>query len=170
MEGYLNDAPSPIHNGWLDTGDIGFIYKNELYICGREKDVIVLNGQNHAPQDLEQAVDDVEGVRTGCSVAVGDITEDGEKIYLFVEYKNIVTDMAQACERAVLAKTGIKVDLIVLLGAGTLPRTSSGKLKRRETLQLFKEDKLVPPKKVNGILLAGAMAKSTFGYLRSRWK
>jgi fatty-acyl-CoA synthase len=169
MEGYLNDAPSPIKDGWLDTGDIGFIYKEELYICGREKDVIILNGQNHAPQDIEQAVDKVEGIRTGCSVAVGDISPEGERIYLFVEYKKIVEDMAQACQRAVLSKTGIKVDLIVLLESGTLPRTSSGKLKRRETLRLFKEDQLFPPKKVNSLLLAGAMAKSTLGYLQSRW-
>ena len=110
------------------------------YTSMEDKDVIVLGGQNHAPQDLEMAVDGLDGVRTGCSVAVGHQSEDGEQVYLFVETlkkSTVPTDLAEQCKAAVSKETGIQCDLVVLIPAGTLPRTSSGKLRRAESLRLF---------------------------------
>ena len=171
MKGYLNQdstAASPLKDGWLDTGDVGFFFDSELYIYGRQKDIIIKGGQNHAPQDIEQALDDLEHVRRGCSVAVGDITENGEAIYVFVESSFAQGHLIEQCKRHILSKTGIECDLIVLLAPGTIPRTSSGKLRRQETLKQFQQGTLIPPQKVNAFNMAGVLAKSMLGYWRSR--
>ena len=68
-EEWGNRDDTPIVDGWLDTGDLGFMYQGELYISGRAKDLLILRGRNHAPQEVEHAVDVLEGVRTGCSAA-----------------------------------------------------------------------------------------------------
>lgn len=173
MRGYLNDAPSPIQSGWLATGDLGFVFEDELYIYGRKKDVIVLAGQNHAPQDLEMAVDDIEGVRTGCAVAVGKVDDNGEQIFLFVETQTkgaSSSHLAEQCKQAVLRETGISCDLVVLLDPGTIPRTSSGKLRRRNTLHLFESGNLLPPKEMTALNMAGILASSMVGHWKARWR
>ena len=69
MAGYLNreDATQAAidHHGWLNTGDSGFIHEGELYLCGREKDLIIIRGRNHDPALVEQALDGMPGIRTG---------------------------------------------------------------------------------------------------------
>jgi len=166
--GYMGDIPSPLHDGWLETGDIGFLFQQELYISGRNKDVLVIRGQNHSPYDIEQAVDSVEGVRTGCAVAVSNITDQGEELLVFVEYRHKHSDFATQCAAAILEKTSIRPDAVIALQSGTLPRTSSGKLRRGETLRRYLNQELIPPKKVNTFLIAGALTKSVLGYLKSR--
>ena len=69
MQGYLDRDIQPIVDGWLDTGDVGFVHQNELFISGRAKDVIVLRGSNHSPHSIENALNDIEGIRTGCAAA-----------------------------------------------------------------------------------------------------
>jgi acyl-CoA synthetase (AMP-forming)/AMP-acid ligase II len=173
MQGYLNDAVSSIQDGWLATGDLGFYFQNELYIYGRKKDVIVLGGQNHAPQDLEMAVDGIEGVRTGCAVAVSKVSSEGEQVYLFVETTSNECDnpkLAELCKQSVIRETGVTCDLVVLLQPGTIPRTSSGKLRRSTTLHLFESGNLLPPKEVTAIRMAGVLAQSWIGHWKSRWR
>ena len=173
MQGYLNDAPSSIIDGWLATGDLGFYFEEELYIYGRKKDVIVLAGQNHAPQDLEMAIDGLEGVRTGCAVAVGKVDSNGESIYLFVETQNNNSppaDLAERCKQAVLRETGIACDLVVLLKPGTIPRTSSGKLRRGTTLDLFESGTLLPPKEMSPLNMAGMLTQSMLGHWKAKWR
>ena len=170
MKGYLNDAPSPIKNGWLNTGDMGFIHQGELYIHGRSKDVIIVNGQNHAPQDIEQAIDNHPAIRTGCSAAVGTNSAEGEEIYLFVECIRHQPNLEIDLQNQIRSQTGITVDLIILLEPGTLPRTSSGKIRRQEALKRFLNGELKPPKKLNAWLITKIMTKSTLGYLQSKWK
>ena len=169
MQGYLGRDDQPfLAGGWLDTGDLGFLRDGALYLCGRAKDVIVLRGQNHHPHDLERAVDTVVGVRTGCAVAVGELGPQGERVLLFVEVRVHSDGLAEACRAAVCAATGIDPDLVVLVAPGTLPRTSSGKLRRGETLRLFQRGTLLPPDAVTPWMLAGAMARSALGLFRSR--
>ena len=167
MEGYLNRDTSPIVDGWLDTGDLGFLWQGELYITGRAKDILILRGRNHAPQDVERAVDEVPGVRTGCAAAVAELSEDGERLLLFVEARDPRLTLAEECRAAVLAQTSLEPGLVVVLEPGTLPRTSSGKIRRSETLRQWQAGVLVPPQKVTPWMLAGAFAKSALGYLRS---
>ena len=74
MAGYFGRTDltdQAIHDGWLDSGDLGFTHDGELFVCGRHKDIIVVRGANHAPEEFEAALESLPGVRTGCAVAVG---------------------------------------------------------------------------------------------------
>lgn len=168
MKGYYGRTDSPVEDGWLDTGDLGFLHDDNLYVTGRAKDVLVLRGHNHAPQEIERAVDAVASVRTGCSVAVSDIGDDAERVLLFVEVRGERGDLARDCREAVMAACGIALSDVVVLAPGTLPRTSSGKLRRSETLRLWKTGGLSAPAPVNAVTLGGAMVRSAVGYVRSR--
>ncbi len=168
MKGYLDREEQPIVDGWLDTGDVGFLVDGELVVTGRAKDLIVLRGKNHAPQDIERAVDGVAGVRTGCVIAVGDLGEDGERLLVFAEVRESVAGLADACLAAVRAACGVEPDLVVLLQPGTLARTSSGKLRRGESLRRWKDGTLTPPDAVTPLRLAGAVARSWLTRMRNR--
>lgn len=192
MEGYLG-APeataramisSPPGDGagdwlgaWLDTGDLGFLHRGELYLTGRAKDVVILRGRNYAPEEIERAVEGVPGVRTGCVVAVSWLPEEapGEVLALLVEASRDAGPAERmalpgACREAVLGVTGLAVDEVVVLEPGTLPRTSSGKLRRQEALRLHLAGELLPPDRVTPLRLAGAAARSGLAYARLRWE
>lgn len=162
---YLGRDDHPVTDGWLDTGDLGVIWEGELYIVGRAKDVIVLRGRNHHPADIEAALDGIEGVRPGCVAAVGEVGADGEQLIVFVEVKRAVEGLAETCAQAILSRTGLSAGLVVLLEPGSIPRTSSGKLRRTEALRRFRAGELLPPSHVGPLYLAGALAKSAAGFL-----
>ena len=167
-KGYVGEQISPQIDGWLSTGDIGFFFQDELYISGRNKDILIIHGKNHSPYDIEHAVDEVPGVRIGCAVAVSNITSTGEQLFVFIEYKEKHSELATICAKTILEKTSLKPDVVILLEPGTIPRTSSGKLRRQATLTRYLQGTLIPPKKVNPFLIAGTFAKSALGYLKSR--
>jgi acyl-CoA synthetase (AMP-forming)/AMP-acid ligase II len=121
-------------------------------------------------------MDGLPGVRTGCVVAASWLPEDaeGERLALFVETSRQATEveieaLPEACREAVLGATGLAVDEVVVLAPGTLPRTSSGKLRRQEALRLWLAGELLPPEPVTPLRLAGAMARSGLAYARMRW-
>ncbi len=138
MAGYFGRADltaEVLHDGWLDCGDLGFIRDGELFVCGRSKETVIIRGANHAPQDFEAAVDGLPGVRTGCAVAVGYLPDgaDDEALALLVETTpDAPPDLAGDVAARVLQRTGIAVGHVEILAPGTLPRTSSGKLRRLE--------------------------------------
>ncbi len=147
MEGYLGDpevTARTLQNGWLDTGDLGFLHVGELYLAGRARDAVILRGRNYAPEEIERAVEEVPGLRAASAVAVSWLPEDarGEELALFVEASRQAAPeelaaLPDACREAVLGATGLAVDRLEVLAPGTLPRTSSGKLRRGETLRLY---------------------------------
>lgn len=165
MTAYLDREEQPVVDGWLDTGDLGFLREGRLTVTGRAKDVIVLRGQNHAPHELEQAVDEVPGVRTGCAAAVSRIEAGEERVLVFVEARQPSPRTAPDCRRAIRARTGVDVDLVVVLEPGTLPRTSSGKIRRRASLERWEAGTLSPPDRLSPWMLAGAFARSALGFL-----
>jgi fatty-acyl-CoA synthase len=178
MQGYLHQperTAAVLEDGWLDTGDLGFLHEGELYLTGRAKDVLILRGRNHAPHEIEQAVDAVDGVRTGCAAAVTWRPEDAEeeRLLVFVEVKAelpaaVRALLADRCSGEILAATGLDPALVVLLTPGTLPRTSSGKIRRAEALKRWLAGELLPPEEVNAWRLAGALAKGTLAHWRAR--
>lgn len=165
-DGLPEETKAVLRDGWLDTGDVGFLYEGELHLHGRAKDLVVLRGRNHAPQELERALDDLPGVRPGCSAAVGHVDEEGEALWLFVERARDAGADAQdaaleeAVRRRALERSGLRAQRVVVLDPGTLPRTSSGKIRRAETLRLFERGELVPPAPVNAPRLAVEMLRS----------
>ena len=178
MDGYLGDPEATaraLRDGWLDTGDLGFLQDGELYLTGRAKEVIILRGRNYAPDEIERAAEEVPGVRSGCVVAASWLPEDapGESLALFVEISHEATAseraaLPEACREAVLRAANLSPDRVVVLAPGTLPRTSSGKLRRGETLRLYLAGELAPPEPVTPLRLAGAMARSSLAYARMR--
>lgn len=166
LSGWWGSKAPPRVDGWVQTGDVGFLHDGALFVVGRQRDRIKLRGRHHAPHDLEAAADAVAGVRTGCAAAVAELTEDGERLLLFVEVRDAVAGLADAVVDAVRGACGVAPDVVVLLAPGTLPRTSSGKIRRAETLAQWRLGTLVPPSSVGPLQLAGVLARSTV----ARWQ
>jgi acyl-CoA synthetase (AMP-forming)/AMP-acid ligase II len=174
---YLGDPEATARarvDGWLDTGDLGFVQDGELFVHGRAKDVVVVRGANHAPDWFEAALGEVPGVRPGCAVALGfDPEARGEELLLLVERASGADPgddaaTAAAVRRAVTDRTGIAPHTIELLAPGTLPRTSSGKPRRQEALRRWLDGTLDPPAPVSALTVARAMARSAVAYARAR--
>ncbi|MEV6237288.1 fatty acyl-AMP ligase [Lentzea sp. NPDC051838] len=126
---------------YLRTGDLGFFHDGELFITGRLKDVIIINGRNHYPQDLEDAVRDCHPlVRPGGVVAFGVPGETGERLVLFVETREKKApseEIAEAVRRCVFETHGLAVDDVVVGAQGLVLKTTSGKVRRRACRQAF---------------------------------
>jgi fatty-acyl-CoA synthase len=118
--------------GWLRTGDLGYLAEGDLVICGRLKDVIIVGGRNIFPQDLERAAEQVEGVRPGNVIAFATEGRRGhEGVVVVAEVRSDdLDDVRGGVARAVRQAGGVRPDDVVLLEPGTLPKTSSGKLRR----------------------------------------
>ncbi|MFB3828263.1 MAG: fatty acyl-AMP ligase [Bryobacteraceae bacterium] len=159
--------------GWLETGDLGFFHNSELHIVGRAKELVIIRGRNYAPQEIEELLLGMPGIRSGHAVAVGHFVEGkGEELIIFAERAPEeqlpeATLAARIRERIV---RGISLNpyLIQILEPGTLPRTSSGKLQRSETLRMFLAGELVPPEKVSSLMLLKELGKSQLAWGRFR--
>jgi fatty-acyl-CoA synthase len=125
-----------IREGWLHTGDLGYLSGGELFVCGRIKDVLVLNGRKYHPQDLEWAVDDVAGVRRG-RVAAFATTRPGEpdRAVIVVEASGSADaeDLEREIRRRIAAVCGLSVDEVAIVSSGAIARTTSGKIQRAAT-------------------------------------
>ena len=148
MVGYYRNAgltAQTIRDGWLCTGDLGYLSGGELFVCGRVKDVIIVNGRKYHPQDLEWAVQDVEGVRLGRVVAFG-TTERGarDRVIIVVETNGSVPerDLADAVRRRVNDVFGLFVDDVVSVSGGSIGRTTSGKVQRAATKARYEQGEL----------------------------
>ena len=147
MEGYLNNQEATdaimCADGWLDTGDLGYIFEENLYLSGRRKDVIIVNGRNIRAQDLEELAEQQPEVRMGDASAFGiEDTEDQQTVVLVVECRISKTAERQSLisrlQRLVYESFGIHC-VVELVKQHTLPRTSSGKLSRVAARRGFME-------------------------------
>ena len=177
MQGYLGDEGATaraLRDGWLDTGDLGFHAGGELFVHGRARDLVIVRGANHAPEEFESALAGIEGLRPGCGVAIGFVPPDGdrEELLVLAERGRGARKGGDALERAVraavLSRTGVQPHTVCFLEPGTLPRTSSGKMRRAEALRRFLAGTLLPPRKVNALSLAREMVRSGIASARSR--
>ena len=129
-----------------------------------------MRGANHAPEEFEAALDGLPGVRTGCAVAVGFVPagEDDEVLAMLVETTSdasptLADDVASRLEE----RTRIRPTHVELLAPGTLPRTSSGKLRRREARTQWLAGTLSPPKKVSAVRLLVEAANGELRHTRA---
>jgi fatty-acyl-CoA synthase len=126
----LTDAS--FHDGWLRTGDLGYTVDGEVVVCGRIKDVIIVGGRNVFPEEIERAAAGVEGVRTGNVIAFGTEGRRGkEGVVVVAETRagELRTLHDEVIDR-VCDAVGIPPLEVVFVRAGSLPKTSSGKLQR----------------------------------------
>ena len=145
--GYITvDGPVPTQDadGWLDTGDVGYITEDELVVvCGRVKDVIIMGGRNIYPTDIERAAGTVAGVRPGNAVAIRlDAGDKRESFAVAVETNDIDNpDEVKRIEREVIhavhSEVGVSPRTVAVLGPGSIPKTSSGKLRRANSVSLL---------------------------------
>ena len=119
--------------GWLRTGDLGYTAEGDLVVCGRLKDIIIVGGRNIFPEDLERAVNAIDGVRKGNVIAFGvERGMDRESVVVVAETKSQdgLAGLRDGISRAVRESVGVRLSDIVLVRPGTLPKTSSGKVRR----------------------------------------
>jgi acyl-CoA synthetase (AMP-forming)/AMP-acid ligase II len=177
MQGYLGDhaaTEGALVDGWLDTGDLGFVHTGALYVHGRAKDLVIVRGANHAPDEFESALAGLPGLRPGCAVAVGFTPEGagGEELLVLAERPQDAAgdDVALTAlvRSTLLERTGIAPHTVRLLEPGTLPRTSSGKLRRQEALRRYVAGTLGPPRPMGLLRLALTAARSHLAFARAR--
>ncbi|HUG53000.1 MAG TPA: AMP-binding protein [Vicinamibacteria bacterium] len=136
-------AAITLPGGWLDTGDLGYVAEGELFIAGRSKDVIIKAGRNLVPQEIEEIAAAVPGVRRGCVVAFGvSRPELGTETLVVVAETRATEPAARAAVAAgvrdrVAAALGVPPDTVALVAPGAVPKTSSGKVRRTETRELY---------------------------------
>jgi acyl carrier protein len=128
---------------WVNSGDRAYIANGELYVTGRVKDIIIKGGRNLYPHEVEELAARVEGIRKGCIVAFGikDQASGTEKMVVVAESRESNearrSEMAAKITEVVSRGLGLPPDRVELLPLGSIPKTSSGKLRREETKQLY---------------------------------
>ena len=156
MRGYWEDAErtrEAFAGPYFRTGDLGFLDAGHLFICGRSKEVVIVNGRNYYPQDMEWEAGKVDGVRRGNVVAFGSKDplgqeRDRERVVLAFEVQDTerlaqASGLGSAVRKAVQEGMGLTLDDVVALPPGALPKTSSGKLQRAKTRELYETGELM---------------------------
>src|SRR5262249_18319474 len=157
---------------WVDSGDRAYRADGEFYVTGRVKDIIIKGGRNLYPHELEELVSRVEGIRKGCIVAFG-LKDEGsgtERLVIVAESRE-----REAGKRAAIAAAltdqisrglGLPPDRVEIVPPGSIPKPSSGKLRREETRKLFLQGTLSterPPAWVQIARLGAGSAVRSFG-------
>ena len=149
MDGYFrNDEASAaaLSGGWLCTGDLGFVDRGRLYVVGRAKELVIKAGRNLHPYDIERIVGAIPGVRAGGAAAFGrpNGATGTDDLVVAVETSESDAGKREAIVRAVrgevLAVLGVGVDDVRIWAPGRIPRTTSGKIQRRDCARLASEE------------------------------
>ena len=151
MVGYFRDPEATeacLVDGWLDTGDMGYQVDGYLFIVGRAKDMIIINGKNHWPQDIEWAVEQLPGFNHGDIAAFSVETENGEEAPAVLVHCRVSDPVARIELRDMIRDkvrsiTGMNC-IVELVPPRTLPRTSSGKLSRAKAKKLYLSGEIEP--------------------------
>ena len=136
MDGYFEDARATeeaFRGPWLRTGDLGYLEGEDLHLVGRSKDLIITCGRNILPQDLEQAVDGLPGIRSGNVAAFGVPGPEGtERVAVVAETRGEVdpAELVAAVRERCRDRVGVVPRIVELVRSGQVPKTSSGKLQR----------------------------------------
>ncbi|MCI0397262.1 MAG: fatty acyl-AMP ligase [Chloroflexi bacterium] len=152
FQAYLADTGQ---GPFMRTGDLGFLDHKHLFVAGRIKDLIILNGRNYYPQDIEQSVEACHpALRPGCSAAFSVDQDNVERLVIVAEVRSgRETGVVPEAERLVLANHikravgehhEVIPDDVVLLAAGTIPKTSSGKIQRHACRTGYLTGELLP--------------------------
>jgi acyl carrier protein len=146
-------AVAVTQDGWMDSGDLAYWADHELFITGRSKDCIIKSGRNIIPQEVEAAAAEVPGVRRGCVAAFGTVDQNTgtERLVVVAETRVTAAKELQRIKaeiaKSVDAVLGIPPNKIVLVPPQSIPKTSSGKIRRNETRSLYERRELKAAKK-----------------------
>jgi len=163
-------------DGWVDSGDLAYIAEGEVFLAGRRKDLIIRGGRNLAPQELEEIAGEVAGVRKTCVAAFGlaDQATGTEQIVVVAETGETVPAVQDRIRKevtaAIAAVVGIPPDVVKLVPPETVPKTSSGKIRRSEARAMYLDGRLgvlaSGRTQVMRVLAVGAFKKALKGALR----
>lgn len=181
MLGYYRDPKATaavVHDGWLRTGDLGYVAGGDLFVTGRAIDLIIKDGRNIQPQDLEHAASSVAGVRAGCCAAFnGSNRERGsEEIVLICETTRSrgqkSAKLSEEIRQKVLNAIATSPDVVKLVEPGTVLKTSSGKIRRQEMRERYLKGDLRPERlsHVVRLRLYAEVARGQLGRFVSAWK
>ena len=144
--GYFNNpeaTEAAFRDGTLCTGDLGYVADGQLYICGRQKDLIIIRGANLHPQDIEWSVAEVPGVRRDNVVAFSSLIDGEEQLVIAAEGNSKdAPELRKSVATRVAERHSLKVAHVAVVRLGSLPKTSSGKVQRRRTRELFEDGQL----------------------------
>jgi fatty-acyl-CoA synthase len=152
MAGYFRDPESTAAalspDGWLDTGDMGYLVNGSIFIVGRAKDMIIINGKNHWPQDIEWAIEQLPGFKAGDIAAFSITTSSGEEapavlVQCRTSDPSERSHLRDTIRNKVRAITGMTC-VVELVPPRTLPRTSSGKLSRSKARSQYLSGEIQP--------------------------
>ncbi len=136
----------PRDNDWHDTGDLGYWAEGDVFITGRSREVIIKNGRNYAPERLEELATTVEGTGRGAAFGIYDPARETERVVLVAEVHPRMLrdaedrDRARLALRNALVSAGFEIDQVELRPRGSLPRTTSGKIRRAQVRKEFLAD------------------------------
>jgi len=162
------------HGDWLDAGDLGYIASGELFVTGRIKDLIIRAGRNIYPQEVEQAVSEVEGIRKGCVAVFGgkDAATGTERLIVLAETRRLEaarSDSLRAQVHSVITDLlGEPPDDIVLAAPGAVLKTSSGKVRRAAIRELYERGEISKPRRSTWLSYAH-LALEGLGMLPKRY-
>jgi fatty-acyl-CoA synthase len=163
MKGYYHDASatrSILHDGWWDSEDLAYRAEGEFFITGRRKDVIIKAGRNLYPQEVEEIAGDIDGIRKGCVAAFGvfDPSAGTEKLIVVAETREereeTRSGLASEVMERVAVATGVRPDEVLIVPARTVPKTSSGKLRRSACRDAYLGDKIIRKKRAPWLQIA----------------
>ena len=151
MHSYFRDDISTaacLKDGWLDTGDMGYMSKGYVFVVGRAKDMIIINGKNYWPQDIEWAVEQLPGFKAGDIAAFSVTAANGEETPAVLVQCRTTDDsermqLRDTIREKVRSITGMNC-VVELVPPRTLPRTSSGKLSRAKARNLYLSGEIQP--------------------------
>lgn len=146
----LDPSPGTPDGPWLRTGDLGFVHAGELYVVGRIKDVLIIRGRNHYPEDIEATV---QAITHGRVAAISVPVNSTEELVTVIELKKPADLDAEAIRRfgevksnvtaAVANAHGLSVADLVLVPSGSLPTTTSGKIRRAACAEQYRQKQFV---------------------------
>jgi fatty acid CoA ligase FadD21 len=143
----LDPSPGTPDGPWLRTGDLGFIYEGELFIVGRIKDLLIIRGRNHYPEDIEATVQEITRGRVA---AISVPVNSTEQLVTIIELKKRSDANGDATRRlselksdvtsAISNAYGLSIGDLVLVEAGSIPTTTSGKIRRAACVEQYREE------------------------------
>jgi fatty acid CoA ligase FadD21 len=143
----VDPSPGTPDGPWLRTGDLGFIFEGELFIVGRIKDLLIIRGRNHYPEDIEATVQEITGGRVA---AISVPVDHTEKLVTVIELKargdsheeamHWLTRVKSDVTSAISNAHGLNVGDVVLVSPGSIPATTSGKIRRAACVEQYRQD------------------------------
>jgi fatty acid CoA ligase FadD21 len=146
----VDPSPGTPDGPWLKTGDLGFIFEGELFIVGRSKDLLIIRGRNHYPEDIEATVQEITSGRVA---AISVPVNNTEKLVIVIELKKRGDSNEEAMQRLACVKSdvtsaisnahGLNVGELVLVSPGSIPTTTSGKIRRAACVEQYRQDQFI---------------------------